>query len=396
MSRGSRYIKIVFRKLVANLPFSPSLIREVGIYANKLRKEDTTRRIAAIIFTLAIIVQSLAIVSPPESANASNDQDIIRGGIDTLTDFTNRYDHNEDDLKDILSSIGISHDDILSSKESNVSITNDSYILNRNGNISNSSKERIILYEKGAGGNGKRYFSAATDFYGDTSSITGWTGTSKVLGKFSIIKSNGDIILYKMPPTLGVVKSNLQLSISGINASDQNKSLNSSTIKSGNTLKYTVTITNNSSSYQNGRIEVPLNDALEYTNFIDSSNGIFDNQNKIITWPSTQIPPKSKISETFTLQALNNIPATSNGLSNPNSYDCRVLIVVGNVLKSNVKCPSNKILESIIESLPKTSLTTTIIFTATILLVSLYFYVRALQLKKELRIIRHNFNNGSI
>lgn len=396
MSRGSRYIKIVFRKLVANLPFSPSLIREVGVYANKLRREDTTRRIAAIVFTLAIIVQSLAIVSPPESANASSDQDIIRGGIDNLTDFTKRYDHNEDDLKDILSSISISHDDILSSKESNVSITKDSYVLNRYGNISNSSKERILLYEKSSGGNGKRYFSVATDFYGDTASVMGWTGTSKVLGKFSIIKSNGDIILYKMPPSLGLAKNNLQLSISGINTSDQNKSLDSSTIKSGNTLKYTVIMTNNSNSYQNGRFEIPLGDALEYTDFIDSSNGIFDNQNKMVTWPSTQIPPKGKISETFTLQALHTIPATSSGLSNPNSYDCRVLIVFGNVLKSNVRCPSNKILESTIKSLPKISLTTTIIFAVTILLASLYFYIRAVQLKKELRIIRHNFNNGSI
>ena len=74
----------MFRKLVSNLAFSPALITQVGFYARRLRQEEITRRLTVLFVVLAVVVQSLAVFSPPESANASSEQDLIRGGVQNI------------------------------------------------------------------------------------------------------------------------------------------------------------------------------------------------------------------------------------------------------------------------------------------------------------------------
>jgi len=65
----------MFKKIISNLSFSPALVGQLGFYAKRLRKEDATRRLALIFVILTLIVQSLAVFQPAESANASNSSD---------------------------------------------------------------------------------------------------------------------------------------------------------------------------------------------------------------------------------------------------------------------------------------------------------------------------------
>lgn len=62
----------MFKKIVSNLPFSPALVGQLGIYSKSLRKEKNIRRLGLVFVILALIVQSFAIFQPPEPANASN------------------------------------------------------------------------------------------------------------------------------------------------------------------------------------------------------------------------------------------------------------------------------------------------------------------------------------
>ncbi len=62
----------MFKKIVSNLPFSPALIGQLGFYAKRLHKEETTRRLGLIFVALALVVQSFAVFQPYESANASD------------------------------------------------------------------------------------------------------------------------------------------------------------------------------------------------------------------------------------------------------------------------------------------------------------------------------------
>jgi hypothetical protein len=94
----------MFRKIVSNLSFSPALVGQLGFYAKRLRKEETTRRMGLVFVALALVVQSLAVFQPPESANASNTNDFVPGGLGlganrSLNNFLSPYDSNNNNVQ---------------------------------------------------------------------------------------------------------------------------------------------------------------------------------------------------------------------------------------------------------------------------------------------------------
>ncbi|HET8884241.1 MAG TPA: hypothetical protein VFM68_02110 [Candidatus Saccharimonadales bacterium] len=108
----------MFRKIVSNLAFSPALVGQLGFYAKRLRKEEATRRIGLIFVALALIVQSFAVFSPPESANAANADNIIYSGIRDKKDLLKIYDRGSDtagrkDIRQIYTHFGITRADIV-------------------------------------------------------------------------------------------------------------------------------------------------------------------------------------------------------------------------------------------------------------------------------------------
>ncbi len=103
----------MFKKLLSNLPFNPSLIGQVSFYAKRLHSERTVRRAGLIILLLAMAMQLFAVVSPPQASLASSaDNDLIPGG------FSNREQavlHCLDPSKDygkILAHYNITCDDV--------------------------------------------------------------------------------------------------------------------------------------------------------------------------------------------------------------------------------------------------------------------------------------------
>ena len=84
----------MFRKLVSGLPFSPALVGSLGFYARRLKREETTRRLGLIFTALALVVQSFAVFSPPEPANAASSNDMIYGGVSSRADILRAYDNN--------------------------------------------------------------------------------------------------------------------------------------------------------------------------------------------------------------------------------------------------------------------------------------------------------------
>ena len=92
----------MFRKIISNLPFSPSFINELGFYAKRLRKEEATRRIGLILTALALVVQSFATFSPPESANAANSGDLVYGGFSNRTEMLSACKNNTQGFRDLI------------------------------------------------------------------------------------------------------------------------------------------------------------------------------------------------------------------------------------------------------------------------------------------------------
>lgn len=112
----------MFRKLVSNLPFSPSLINQLGFYSKRLKKEQFTRKLGLIFTALAVVVQTLTFISPSQATLAASGNDIIyNGNGKTKAGIISAY-HNGDqlgrtDIKAIFGHYGINANNLESSKK---------------------------------------------------------------------------------------------------------------------------------------------------------------------------------------------------------------------------------------------------------------------------------------
>src|SRR5680860_897365 len=198
----SKQILYMFRKIVSNLPFSPALVGQLGFYAKRLRKEETTRRLGLIFIALALVVQSLAVFQPSESANASSETDMVSGGIgSSINNFLNPYDSNTKYLRDVMNYAGITRSEIAASKFTTFTTgtklswgfaSRFSYDQGeRQHNITNLYNEKVTTI-----------YSRPLSLWGSESKqVSGWVGNSANMGWFAIMQTCGNLVTTKIPTT---------------------------------------------------------------------------------------------------------------------------------------------------------------------------------------------------
>lgn len=204
----------MFRKLVENIPFSPALVGQLGFYARRLKQEEATRRLGLVFTALALIVQSFAVFSPPQNANAANNSDMIRGGISSKQELLRVYDESargNGDFKDIMDYAGVTRRELA---------TMTSGTLNSRGqgtgdrawqtwgrthrfsaaqgevrhNIPRSGGGMSVLYSKPLW----LYDSLAyTKKHGSSYEV--FFGYSKKIGRFAIVKDCGNLVTTTTP-----------------------------------------------------------------------------------------------------------------------------------------------------------------------------------------------------
>lgn len=102
--------KTMFKKLLSNLPFNPSLIGQVSFYAQRMRSESALRRTGFVFMGLTMLVQMFAVVSPPQPTLAESSNDIVRGGFDDLRQAVLHCLNPSEDFGKILAYYGITCD----------------------------------------------------------------------------------------------------------------------------------------------------------------------------------------------------------------------------------------------------------------------------------------------
>lgn len=102
----------MFRKLISNLPFNPSLIGEVAFYYKRLQREEKLRRVGVMLVVLSFFIQTFAIISPPQATLAESANDIIRGGFQNRDQATLHCLGDTQGFRDILAFYGLSCDDV--------------------------------------------------------------------------------------------------------------------------------------------------------------------------------------------------------------------------------------------------------------------------------------------
>lgn len=103
----------MFRKLVSNLPFNPSLLGNVSFYARRLKQEESIRRMSFGFMALAMFVQIFAVVAPPQKSLAYSN-DYIVNGLNSRDDLLRAWDGQTGDahVAEIYQKFGLTRDDI--------------------------------------------------------------------------------------------------------------------------------------------------------------------------------------------------------------------------------------------------------------------------------------------
>lgn len=111
----------MFKKLLSNLPYNPSLIGQVSFYAKRIHRESAIRRSGLIMVSLAMALQTFAVLSPPESSlQASPNTDLINGGFSTKAEAVNHCRNNTQDYKKIMAHFGITCENISDATVTNI------------------------------------------------------------------------------------------------------------------------------------------------------------------------------------------------------------------------------------------------------------------------------------
>lgn len=440
----------MFKKIVSNLPFSPALVGQLSFYANRLRKEEVTRRLGLIFIIFTLVIQSLAVFQPPESANASSQYDMVEGGVTSINDFLYAYDNNVKNLRDVMNYVGITRNEIASTSYGAFVVDNtinwsfasrlSSEQGERTHNVSDSNDKYITTI----------YSRPLNMSYNSSASLNAWIGNSSTIGWFAILQSCGNLETKKYPsaPTIEkqpVIETEIEEEEieeeepikpkkcavrPSILASDEDcvscpgdeslwaydsdckpkivkskKAINltqgylnatKNTAKSGDKIAYTITIKNEGLDSETVRLKDDIADILEYSKLDDNGGGSLDATNKVLSWSSIALDPGEKQTRTYVIKVLDTIPATAKGYSDPTSYDCVMTNVFGNSVNIPVDCPTPKIVENISSELPQTGPGENILFACILLAVGTYFFMRTRQLGKEVKIIRHNTCAGTL
>lgn len=419
----------MFQKIVSSLPFSPTLVGQLGFYAKRLKKEEVTRRTSLILVALAIAVQSIAVFQPPESANASSTNDLVIGGLHgSLNNFMTPYDANTRNLKDIMNYAGITRQEILSAKYGTwiVNNTNSWGFLPKFSYAQGERKHSI----PGSNGNivTTVYSRPLKLWTSPTSRVTGWIGNSAKIGWFAIMNSCGNLATVNAvppPPPPEMCAVNPELSASdencktcpgdeslwindpacvpnivktktATNTTQKFNNAGSTIANAGDQISFTLTIENTGLNSTLVEIEDNLLDTLEYASIVDDGGGTLNKETGILSWPDVTLVAGEKQTRTFVARIDTPVPATAQGTSDGTSYDCVILNTFGTSTSIAINCPTPKIVEKVVKELPTTGPKENMMFAGIVLAIITYFYARSKQLNKEVRLIRKDFSSGMI
>lgn len=180
------------------------------------------------------------------------------------------------------------------------------------------------------------------------------------------------------------------------NITQQLENANGTKANAGDSIEYTLSVTNRSKEVRKGFIiEENMEDVLEYADIIDASGAAFtDNPVKMLSWLPVDIKPNETINRTILIKIKSTIPSTPASTSDPLSYDMKLINVYGDTVR--IELPTNpvKIVEQTVTTLPSTGLGTNILISTVLIMGATYFYFRSRTMVKELGLVRQQFNYG--
>ena len=183
-----------------------------------------------------------------------------------------------------------------------------------------------------------------------------------------------------------------------LNVSQGNVDATKVTAKEKDRITFTLTAKNSGGTAKDVTFEDNIGDALEYAKLVDNGGATYDKTSRKLSWPNVSLKPGETQVRTFTMQVLDTIPATPQGVSDATSYDCKIEnAFYESYVIIPVACTNPpKVVEQVVSELPTTGPRENMIFAGILLAVVAFFYFRSRQLGTEVRLIRRDINGGTI
>lgn len=188
----------------------------------------------------------------------------------------------------------------------------------------------------------------------------------------------------------------ISLSKEARNLTQQVANANGTTATVSDRIEFTIYTTNTGAIPTTTSVEESLSDVLEYARLIDTGGGTFNQETGVLSWGEVKLGAQATDTRRFTMQVNQTIPATPRGANNPAAFNCVMTNAYGNTIEISVNCPPVKAVESAVKRLPATGPGANIAFGAGLLMVVTYYFARSRQLKKEMQLIRSDFNGGGL
>ncbi len=201
----------MFRKLVSNLPYSPALVGQLGLYVGRLRKEVVIRKIGLLFVVAALVVQSFALLNPPVQASASSNAAVIPGGVSSVQEIIHIYDSSRaggNDFKPLMDYFGVTRSELATMN------TNVTYICSSDRSIVSFGREHHYSSSEGelshtvqlAQGGTSTFYSVPLYRFdegnGQTACYDSFVGYSKQVGWFAIMRKCGNFQIKQDARTL--------------------------------------------------------------------------------------------------------------------------------------------------------------------------------------------------
>jgi len=447
----------MFEKIIANLPYNPALIKELGFYARRARKEETIRRLGLVFIVLAFFVQFFAFISPPQPSLADSTNDMINGGFSTVGELVANCQANIKDYATILKFYGLNCSDLAFGKTvSLVSISHNKQLFsmgwNPQGSIDVVTKKPTDEHPINIPGIASplywRYLWSSD--YHSYSTYQAVKVESQYNSKtYYILYTCGNLVSVGLPapyvtptpkpkPTPIVNKSTIPQSMLSsttqtaseltcgysasyqcgacttsssndniigciqysLTASDitQNWSdTNDRTAQPGDKIIYSLTAYNSGqTTIHNFIMQDNLSYVIDYATIINNDQGTINN-NDIISWPAATIAPHSSLKRQLEISIMNPLPQNLPSSSDHEFYDHIMTNVYGNSI--NIYLPSSPITtlaNTTTKVLPNTKPLNSLIIAVIIVLFAGYFFVRSKLLALETTLAIQDNNGGEL
>ena len=387
----------MFRKYITDLALSPTSIGEVALYAKELKREEKLRRLSAFLLIPAIVLQVLVLAYPPESNNTASRYDLVYGGTQNLENTLRAYNRNTAFFNDKLSALGITHEEIRALNPATIAYRDlDGAYLASDRPFAATNDTKALPYHTASQETPRTLYlnpaQAALPYKQQTHAAL--TGISHALGNFAILTDSGSVLLSSLPD-LRYLATETDL-IRSVTVHNDTQNAADATAQPSDRLTYTLTVENPTEDTIATTITHDVADIQEYADAVDAKDGQFNPENGLITWPNLELPAGETVQKRFSARLKPHLPATAQGQSNPHSFDCLMRSSFGESLFTPVACPLTKTVETASRELPNVQNNTVIALSALLFATILFYYVRSLQYKEEIRLIRRDANEGAL